>query len=102
MYNIHKKCFNCVVKMEHKLRIKDEYIDYQKNTIADNANSYINHLESYLMEALNTSNDQFISEKGEIERWKGGVDKNKLKKGIKEAISEFKEGIEEYRNNDKT
>ena len=30
MYNIHKKCFNCVTKMEHKLRIKDEYEEYEQ------------------------------------------------------------------------
>ena len=101
MYNIHKKCFDCVVEMEHKLRIEGKYNEYQKNIVADNANDYVNHLESYLMEALNTSNNQYVSERGEIERWKGGVDKEKLTTEIKQAISEFKDGIEEYRN-DKT
>jgi len=101
MYNIHKKCFDCVIDMEHKLRIKGEYKDYEKNSIAKNAKSYINHLESYLIDALNTSNDQYVSEKGELERWRGGVDKEKLAEEIKQAISEFKDGIEEYKN-DKT
>tara|TARA_Y100001972_G_scaffold12373_1_gene13267 strand:+ start:276 stop:857 length:582 start_codon:yes stop_codon:yes gene_type:complete len=101
MYNIHKKCFDCVVEMEHKLRIEGKYNEYQKNIVADNANDYVNHLESYLMEALNTSNNQYVSERGEIERWKGGADKEKLTTEIKQAISEFKDGIEEYRN-DKT
>ena len=57
MYNIHKKCFDCVVKMEAKLKIKGEYDDYEKDSIIKNASSYINHLESYLMDALNTSNN---------------------------------------------
>jgi hypothetical protein len=69
MYNIHKKCFNCVTKMEHKLRIKGEYE---------------------------------VSERGEIERWKGGLDKKQLSKDIKESVSIAKENIEKYRNNDKT
>ena len=55
-----------------------------------------------LLEALNKSNDQYISERGEVERWKGGINKEKLSTEIKESIIEFKEGIEEYRNNNKS
>ena len=98
MYNIHKMCFDCVVDMEGKLKIKGKYKDYERDIVSNNAKDYINHLESYLMEALNTSNRQYISEKGEVERWKGGIDKEKLTKEIKESITEFKEGIEKYKN----
>ena len=88
--------------MEHKLRIKDEYEEYERNAIANNVSDYVDHLESYLMEAINSSNTQFISERGEIERWKGGLDKKQLSKDIKESVSIAKVNIEKYRNNDKT
>jgi len=101
MYNIHKMCFDCVIDMEGKLKIEGKYDEYERNAVANNAKDHINHLESYLMEALNTTNSQYVSEKGEVERWKGGIDKEKLTKEIKESIVEFKEGIEEYRNNNK-
>ena len=32
MYKIHKKCFNCVTKMEHKLRIEGKYENYKKHS----------------------------------------------------------------------
>tara|TARA_R110000764_G_scaffold97017_2_gene181118 strand:+ start:370 stop:960 length:591 start_codon:yes stop_codon:yes gene_type:complete len=99
MYNIHKMCFDCVIDMEGKLKIEGKYDEYERNAIANNAEAYSDHLESYLMEALNTSNTQYVSERGEVERWKGGIDKEKLTKEIKESIVEFKEGIEEYKNN---
>jgi hypothetical protein len=99
MYNIHKMCFDCVIDMEGKLKIEGKYDEYERNAIANNAKAYSDHLESYLMEALNTSNTQYVSERGEVERWKGGIDKEKLTKEIKESIVEFKEGIEEYKNN---
>ena len=35
-YNIHKKCFDCVVKFEHKLRIKGKYEDYRRRFISNN------------------------------------------------------------------
>ena len=100
MYKLHKKCFNCVVKMETKLRVEGKYEEYERKIIADNATSYVDDLELHLMEALNTSNSQYVSEKGEVERWKGGVNKEELTKEINEAILSFKEGIEKYRNND--
>jgi hypothetical protein len=102
MYNIHKMCFDCVVKMEHKLKIEGKYEQYERDMLANNAEDYINDLESYLLEALNSSNDQFISERGEVERWKGGLDKEKVTEELKEFFNEHKEDIKEYKQNDKT
>lgn len=97
MYKLHKKCFDCVVEMEHKLKIEGKYEEYEKNMMANNAQDYINDLESYLLEALNTSNTGFVSEAGEVERWKGGLDKEKLGEEIKQAASEFRKGIDKFR-----
>jgi len=102
MYNIHKMCFDCVVKMEHKLKIEGKYEQYERDMLANNAEDYINDLESYLLEALNSSNDQFISERGEVERWKGGLDKEKVTEELKEFFNEHKKDIKEYKQNDKT
>ena len=102
MYNIHKKCFDCVINMEHKLKIEGKYEQYERDMLANNAEDYINDLESYLLEALNSSNDQFVSEQGEVERWKGGLDKEKVTEELKEFFDEHKKDIKEYRQNDKT
>jgi hypothetical protein len=53
------------------------------------------------MEALNTSNNQYISERGEVERWKGGLDKEKVSGELKEFFNQHRKDIKEYRN-DKT
>ena len=102
MYNIHKMCFDCVIKMEHKLKIEGKYEQYEHDMLANNAEDYINDLESYLLEALNSSNDQFVSERGEVERWKGGLDKEKVTEELKEFFDDHKKDIKEYRQNDKT
>jgi len=101
MYKLHQMCLDCVINMEHKLRIKGEYEEYERNMISNNAEDYVNHLESYLMEALNSSNTQYVSERGEVERWKGGLDKEKTTEDIKKSVKIFKDGIEEYRNKGK-
>ena len=94
MYKIHKMCFDCVIDMEAKLKNEGKYEEYERKMMIDNAKDIVDDFEIYLNEALNTSNNQYVSEKGEIERWKGGIDKEKLTKEIKEAVSEFKEKLE--------
>ena len=101
MYKIHKKCFDCVIKMEAKLKMEGKYEDYERNMVAANAESYLNDLESYLLEAINESNTQYVSERGEIERWKGGVDKDKFTSDVEKNFKEFRKQINDYKN-DKT
>ena len=93
MYKIHQTCFDCVVEMEAKLKREGKYEEYEQKIMVDNAKDMVEDFEVYLMEALNTSNTQYVSEKGEVERWKGGINKEKLKKEIQEAVIEFKEKL---------
>ena len=100
-YNIHKKCFDCVVDFEHKLKIKGEYKTYIKTLEAKNSLDIVSEMESYLLDAINTSNSGFVSEDGVVERWVGGVDKVKLTKQIKEAVNIRREHIEKKLNDKK-
>ena len=100
-YNIHKKCFDCVVDFEHKLKIKGEYNDYIKNLKAKNSLDIVDEMESYLLDAINTSNSGFVSEDGVIERWVGGVDSKKMTKDVKEGASKFREKIKKELNDEK-
>ena len=42
-------------------------------------------MESYLLDAINTSNSGYVSEDGVVERWVGGVNKKELTEQVKEA-----------------
>ena len=83
-YRIHKKCHDCVVKFEHKLKIRGEYDDYIKKLKAKNSLDIVNEMESYLLDAINTSNSGYVSEDGVVERWVGGVNKKELTEQVKE------------------
>ena len=99
MYKIHKTCFDCVVEMEHKLRIEGKYEEYERNIIANNAESYLDDLEQYLLEAINESNTQYISERGEIERWKGGIDKDEFLDQMKTNLAKSRKQVDNYKQN---
>ena len=103
MYKIHKMCFDCVISMEAKLRNEGKYEEYERAVIANNAKSYLDDLEQYLLEAIYESNTQYVSERGEIERWKGGVDTKKYLKKIRTDFVKYRKQVKDYKNekNDK-
>tara|TARA_R110002167_G_scaffold334673_1_gene541829 strand:- start:1132 stop:1707 length:576 start_codon:yes stop_codon:yes gene_type:complete len=97
-YKLHKTCFNCVVDMEGKLKVRGEYDDYIKDLKARNDLTILNELESYLLNAVNATNTGFVSEHGEVERWVGGVDKVKITDDITKATQERREKLEKEIN----
>lgn len=97
-YKLHKKCFDCVIDFEHKLRIEGKYDDYKKNLKTQNEIAILNELESYLLNAVNATNEGYISEQGEMERWVGGVDKKKMTKDITKAAQERRDQLEKEIN----
>ena len=103
MYKIHKMCFDCVISMEAKLRNEGKYEEYERAVVANNAESYLDDLEQYLLEAIYESNTQYVSERGEIERWKGGVDTKKYLKKIRTDFVKYRKQVKDYKNekNDK-
>ena len=92
-YNVNKKCHDCVIKFEHKLKHTGKYDDYIKELKAKNSLDMVDDLESYLLSAVNATNEGYISEKGELERWVGGIDKEKLTKDIVEGAKMRRESI---------
>ena len=99
-YKIHKTCFDCVIEFEHKLRIRGEYDDYIKKLEAKNSLDIVDEMESYLLDAINTSNEGFVSEDGVVERWKGGIDKTGFSAKIKKAAKIRREHIEKTLNDE--
>jgi len=100
-YKIHKKCFDCVIDFEAKLKNKGEYEDYIKKLKVKNSLDIVNEMESYLLDAINTSNSGYVSEDGVVERWVGGVDKKKMTKEITEAAQIRRESVEKELNDEK-
>ena len=101
-YKIHKKCHDCVVEYEHKLKIRGEYDDYIKNLKIKNSLTVVNEAESYLLDVINnTSNSGFVSEDGVVERWVGGTNKDELRTKVKTEFGIEKEKLRKELNDEK-
>ena len=92
-YKIHKKCHDCVIDFENKLRYTGKYDKYIKELKAKNSLNMLDDMESYLLNAVNSTNDGYVSEKGEIQRWIGGFDKEKMTKEIIESTQKRRKSI---------
>lgn len=93
MYKIHGFCFDCTVKMEHKLRIAGLYKKYEKRMMEGNLRSFISDIEQWAEDAVNMSSN-FVTEAGDIEEWKSNSGKNSnLLKDVKNYVSLLSEHL---------
>jgi hypothetical protein len=93
-YKIHKKCYDCVIDFEGKLKHKPgRYEKYLKELELKNKLTILDEVESYLLETANMSNAGYVSEDGVVEKWVGSVD-NKLVKDIKKYTLKTREKFE--------
>jgi hypothetical protein len=90
MYAIHKKCFNCVIEMETKLKIEGKFEEYEKNLLNLNKNSHLNEFELSLDEYSKSFNETYMTEQGDKEKWIGGGVDTEWIKLMKDYIKEEK------------
>ena len=94
MYSIHKQCFDCVIKMETKLRLEGKYEEYAKNIMQRNASGFIKDLEQILEDMINdTTAQHIVNENGETEVW-GGGDSTGMVQEFKEYIAKIKDATQ--------
>ena len=99
-YKVHKMCFNCVIEFEHKLKLRGEYDDYIKNLQLKNSLTLIDEFEGHFLNLANQSSNGYVSEHGEVERWKGGVDVDKITSEISKKADEAREEIKKELTNE--
>jgi len=93
MYSVHKMCLDCVVEFESELKRLGKYDEYERNIIKKGIVVYIQELEALMLEiAMNDTNESFVTEAGDIEKWSGG---NFDKQSIIEEIAEYIKTIKE-------
>jgi len=88
MWGIHRKCFDCVVKMESEIKRLGKWDEYCANIMNRNKDAELNDLEIALEQWVDEQ-DSFISEQGEVEKW-GGGDKKTIYKQVKNEIVELR------------
>lgn len=93
MKKIHGMCFDCVVDMEHKIRLEGKWDEYEKTRLKENALAWLKEAESdknRIVEEL--SRLEFTkNEFGDIEKWDTKINKDELLKKIESEFEQFRQ-----------
>ena len=85
-WNNHRKCYDCLIEFEHELKMKGLWEDYEKEIHNNDIDNFVKDYQIWVENMLTDSNQGFVSEAGEVENWKGGINKDLAKQSTAEVI----------------
>jgi len=97
----HGKCFDCVIEMEHQLRIEGKYDEYEKNRIKNNAVAWIKKAEddvNMLKKAYTEASTLVTNADGLTETWAAKMTPDEFEEKVQEQFNEFKKEFLENLN----
>jgi transcription elongation factor Elf1 len=93
VYPAYQKCFDCVVDFEAELQRQGKLEEYYNNLHNQNIDKTIKEYKAFMEDQLNNvSNQGFVTEAGDVEKWVGGDNKEELLKNLQEGL-DFLEGL---------
>jgi hypothetical protein len=91
MKTLHGMCFDCVVEMEHKIRLDGKWEEYEREKVKLNALAWLQEAEkdkNLIAEEL--SKVEFANSFGDSEKWSSGVTKEQILQKIEDEFEKFK------------
>lgn len=92
MKALHGMCFDCVVEMEHEIRLEGRWEEYEREKMKQNALAWLKEAEkdkNLIAEEL--SKAEFVNSFGDVEKWGGNKTKEELLQKIEEEFQKFRE-----------
>ena len=86
----YQKCFDCVVDYEAELSKKGQSEEYFKDLRNQHIDNTINDFKLFMGDVIKQSNQNFVTEDGDVENWKGGKSKEDFEKELQEGIEYLK------------
>lgn len=91
MRRIHGMCFDCVIDMEHKIRLEGKWDEYEKTKVKQNALAWLKEAEKDKeVIARELSQLEFTNDFGDIEHWKTPFNKEEMLEKIEKEFEEFR------------
>lgn len=101
MKKLHGMCFDCVIDMEHKIRLEGKWDEYERNKMKENALAWLEEAErdkNLIAEEL--SKLEFANSFGDSEKWDTGVTKEEILQKIEDEFQKFREDFIKKLEND--
>lgn len=82
----YRRCFDCHIEFEQELKIKGLYNEWQSQIYNQGIDNFISKYQNWAEDMLTSSNQGFVTEAGDVENWKGSINKELAQKSIRETI----------------
>jgi hypothetical protein len=79
-------CLDCRTKFETQLKIKGKWENYVNSTFNAEIDQQIEEYKGYFESILSEGNQNYVSENGEIQKWVGGIDKERAQNALDEMV----------------
>ena len=89
-FKAYGACLNCTTIKETKLKTSGEWENHKNEIHNKEIDKLIIEYKAFMKEKMNESNDGFITESGEVEKWVGGVNKERAQTALEEGIEYLK------------
>ena len=66
------------------------YEEYEKNIINSEIEGFIENFKMHVEEELSQSNNSFITEQGDVEKWDGGLNKERVLESLDKTIEHLR------------
>ena len=85
-YKSYGSCLGCRTEFETKLKIEGKWEDYIKEIHNKEIDQTIEEYKNFMEDMFSESNDSFVTEAGDIQKWVGGIDKDRATEAMSETI----------------
>ena len=94
-YNMHKKCMDCVIEYETKLRIEGKYEEYEQEKVRQNILAWLKDAETEkeYLKRLYSKPIEYTNSDGTIEKWESPLTPEEMCQKIDEDFEKIKEEI---------
>jgi len=96
-YKLRRKCFDCNIADEHKMRIEGTYEQYERNVIGKKLDTIYENVKDSLNEYVESVNKDYITESGHKEEWYGGLTKEQYQQLSAVELDKLKTKIDNYK-----
>jgi hypothetical protein len=96
-YKLRRKCFDCNIADEHKMRIEGTYKQYERDTIGKKLDTIYENVKDSFEEFIESVNKDYITESGHKEDWVGGLTKEQYKQLTDAELAILKSKIDNYK-----
>jgi hypothetical protein len=89
-FKAHKMCLDCVTVKETKLKTEGKWKTHTQEIHNQEIDKLIQEYTQFMKSKMTESNDGFVTESGEVEKWVGGINKERAGEALREGIEYLK------------